>query len=268
MHSGSQVLSVVNALPESPQRLDVFAAMVGTALSHCEWQEVDSIDAGVGLVASEQGLCMHNAENPKNGDVRVDFLSNALAYRKAKGGGKNELIAKAIGIKGSKDYRVIDATAGLGTDSYVLASVGCHVTMLERSPLVAALLKDALSRLANEPEALWLADKLDFHHGDSVTLLKQWTQTPPIGYVRPDAIYLDPMFPHRKKSALVKKEMQALQQLLGVDPDADDLLTPALLLAQKRVVVKRPASAPFLGDRKPNLSMSSKKHRFDIYLTQ
>ena len=268
MPSNVYDIQVMNELGNDEQNLQLFNEIVEHSLAHCKWAMVEELTEGVGLVVSAQGLSMRNAANPQNGDVRIDFLSNALAYRKAKGGGKNELIAKAIGVKGSQDYHVIDATAGLGTDAYVLASVGCHVTMLERSPVVAALLKDALARLSRDPETQWLQDKLHFHHGDSVALLKQWTQTPPIGYVRPDAIYLDPMFPHRKKSALVKKEMQALQQLLGVDPDADDLLTPALSLAKKRVVVKRPASAPFLGERKPNLSMSSKKHRFDIYLTQ
>ena len=249
---------------ESTQDL---AVKINDLLHGQAWQQVNSIDEGVGLVLSDNGLSLRNADTPKNGDVRVDFLSSALEYRRAKGGGKSELLVKAIGIKGSQDYRVIDATAGLGTDSFVLASNGCTVTMLERSALVAALLADALARLQFNAPDHELCQRLHLSRGDSVAQLSDWACESESDFQRPEAIYLDPMFPHRKKSALVKKEMQALQQLLGVDPDADNLLEPALALATKRVVVKRPASAPFLAERKPNLSMSSKKHRFDIYFT-
>jgi 16S rRNA (guanine1516-N2)-methyltransferase len=240
-----------------------FLNKISQLLNGAAYEIVGSIEQGVGLIYRRDGLALRNADQPQNGDVRVDFLSTALAYRKAKGGGRNELLAKAIGIKGNSEYSVIDATAGLGSDAFVMASVGCKVCMLERSPLVSALLQDALIRLKEEQVDSWLTPLLSLVRGDAVALLNQWSS---LGHPPPDAIYLDPMFPHRKKSALVKKEMQALQNLLGVDPDADNLLEPARQLAQKRVVVKRPASAPFLAESKPNLSMSSKKHRFDIYL--
>jgi 16S rRNA (guanine1516-N2)-methyltransferase len=84
----------------------------------------------------------------------------------------------------------------------------------------------------------------------------------------PDVVYLDPMFPHRKKSAAVKKEMRLFQQLLGSDDDADLLLEPALTLAKKRVVVKRPSGAPFLANKKPHIEMLGKANRFDVYLIQ
>ena len=82
-----------------------------------------------------------------------------------------------------------------------------------------------------------------------------------------DVVYLDPMFPHRKKSALVKKEMRVFQQLLGSDDDADSLLAPARELAGKRVVVKRPAYAEPLADVPPAMAITSKKHRFDVYIS-
>ena len=257
-HSPTPILIEQGVIQDS-MFLNRFASLT----NDFEWYKVDEIRSGVGLVFSSQGLALRNADQPQHGDVIVDFLSPALAYRKAHGGGRSELLAKAIGVKGNDQYHVIDATAGLGKDAFVLASVGCQVTMFERSPLVAALLEDALFRLNEYDPEHWLAKQLHLHKGDSVELLKLWRNSE---QVAPHAIYLDPMFPHRKKSALVKKEMQALQTLLGVDPDADELLIPALDLATKRVVVKRPASAPFLNARKPNLSMSSKKHRFDIYL--
>jgi 16S rRNA (guanine1516-N2)-methyltransferase len=236
----------------------IFLSKIDTICSGFKWQLVDEIQSGVGLVFRQDGLALRNAEQ-SYGDVRVDFLSSALAYRKAHGGGKGELLAKAIGIKGANHYTVLDATAGLGKDAFLLASVGCEVMLSERSPLVAALLEDALCRLNQHDDAHWLSNALTLVKGDSMDILKSLQ-------VAPDAIYLDPMFPHRKKSALVKKEMQVLQSLLGVDPDADRLLEPALAAAKQRVVVKRPAKAAYLAEKKPNMSMQSKKHRFDIYL--
>ncbi|WP_100657864.1 class I SAM-dependent methyltransferase [Alteromonas flava] len=259
-------IPVINELPNDHALTieeQLFSSYLVTVLANEKWHLANLLDDALALVVKADGLALRNLSEPKQSDVSVDFLSPALAYRQAKGGGKSELLVKAIGIKGAADYHVIDATAGLGTDAFVLASAGCQVTMLERSPVVAALLFDALTRLEQAPANSDWQQRLKLQRGDSVALLSQW----PSENTVPDAIYLDPMFPHRKKSALVKKEMQALQKLLGVDPDADALLAPAIALAKKRVVVKRPASAPYLAERKPNLSMSSKKHRFDIYLT-
>ncbi len=262
---GVEVIQVINELsPDHPlfdQELS-FSNFVDCALNHAAWTTAQTNADGLALVVTDKGLALRNLAQPGYSDISVDFLSPALAYRQAKGGGKSELLAKAIGVKSATDYQVIDATAGLGTDAFVMASVGCHVTMLERSPIVSALLYDALERLHDSDVADSWKSRLKLQRGDSVALLSQWSSKS----AQPDAIYLDPMFPHRKKSAMVKKEMQALQSLLGVDPDADALLAPALVLAKKRVVVKRPASAPYLAERKPNMSMSSKKHRFDIYL--
>ena len=265
LNLASAPIPVVFELPDKVQE-QLFSNLLDNVVGTGAWDRVTQIHSGVGLVAGANGLAMRNADSPQQTDISIDFCSPALNYRKSKGGGKSELLIKAIGMKGASDYKVIDATAGMGTDAFVMASVGCSVTMLERSPLVAALLTDALTRLRMLPEAEALATRLSLIHGNAVDLFKQWQREMSPGVDRPDAIYLDPMFPHRRKSALVKKEMQALQQLLGVDPDADAMLEPALNLAKKRVVVKRPASAPFLGQRKPNMSMNSKKHRFDVYL--
>ena len=196
------------------------------------------------------------------GAVLVDFSSDALTFRRLHGGGKKEAIAKAIGLKGQTSVQVLDATAGLGRDAFVLASLGCQVAMIERSPVVAALLKDGLDRAAHDLTlADWLPARMQLHHGIALTLLNNWQGT------CPDVVYLDPMFPHRKKSAAVKKEMRLFQQLLGPDEDADLLLAPALALAKKRVVVKRPAGAPFLANQKPQIEMTGKANRFDIYLS-
>lgn len=198
---------------------------------------------------------------PRDNPVIVDFASDTLTYRRKHGGGKREIIARAIGVKSQTPPSVVDATGGLGRDALVLASLGCQVTLLERSPVVAALLENGLLRAGTHPAtSAWVPNRLQLKFGDSRQLLGQW-QGPP-----PDVVYLDPMFPHKKKTALVKKEMRALQALLGGDCDTDELIAVALRCAAKRVVVKRPAYAEHLGTIAPSASIYSKKHRFDLYL--
>ena len=205
-------------------------------------------------------LGLADASEKKVLPVEVDFASPASLYRKQHGGGRKEPIVKAIGLKGNEGWHVVDATPGLGRDAFVLVSVGCKVTMIERSPIVAALLEDGIRRLVlSFPE---LAAKMSLQHGNSAEVMQYFTGE------NVNAIYLDPMFPHKKKSALVKKEMRLFQQLLGHDPDADALLPPALELATHRVVVKRPNSADVLAGEKPSMAIESKKHRFDVYLCQ
>ncbi len=193
--------------------------------------------------------------------ISIDFLSGKLWHRYRFGGGKGQLIAKALGIKTGFIPRILDLTAGLGQDAFVLASLGCDVTMLERSPVIAALLQDALKRAILEPWFFKL--KLNLLFTDSKKYLQSLAENN-----RPDVIYFDPMFPESKKSALVKKEMRLLRELLGDDSDAGELLTLALKSALKKVVVKRPRLADPLGSRKPDLSYQGKSSRFDVYFPQ
>lgn len=215
-------------------------------------------ESGLYLQIHNNVLGLADASEKKVLPVEVDFASPASLYRKQHGGGRKEPIVKAIGLKGNDSWHVIDATPGLGRDAFVLASVGCKVTMIERSPIVAALLEDGIRRLKLDyPD---LADLLSLQHGNSADVM-QYFEGESV-----NAIYLDPMFPHKKKSALVKKEMRLFQQLLGHDPDADALLSPARKLATHRVVVKRPNSAEVLAGENPTMAIESKKHRFDVYL--
>jgi len=198
-------------------------------------------------------------DEPKLGGIYVDFVSGTMAHRRQFGGGRGEAVAKAVGIKGDYFPFVIDATAGLGRDAFVLAAIGCRVMMFERHPVVAALLYDGLNRAYQDPEmASWLPKHLSLIHSNSFEQLSLVTDNP-------DVVYLDPMFPHRQKSALVKKEMRVFQQLVGSDNDADQLLALARFIARKRVVVKRPDYAPFMAEQKPVSSIKTKNHRFDIY---
>jgi 16S rRNA (guanine1516-N2)-methyltransferase len=136
------------------------------------------------------------------------------------------------------------------------------VRIIERSPVVAALLEDGLARASLDREiGHWVAQRLHLVHAEAV----EWMNRLPESEF-PEVVYLDPMFPHRQKSALVKKEMRLLQELLGGDSDAAELLPAALRIARKRVVVKRPDFAPHLAERTPTMSIKSKKHRFDVYV--
>ena len=211
------------------------------------------------LVIRNHQLELQKTDEPKLGAIAVNFVSGTMAHRRQFGGGRGEAIAKAVGVKGNYLPTVIDATAGLGRDAFVLASIGCQVTMFERHPVVAALLADGLHRAYQDPTIGQLLQKqLRLIYNSSLHGLSLYQD-------KPDVVYLDPMFPHRQKSALVKKEMRIFQQLVGSDLDAEELLEPARRLAKKRVVVKRPDYAPFLANQKPTAEIKTKNHRFDIY---
>ncbi|KHA56975.1 16S rRNA methyltransferase [Aeromonas hydrophila] len=212
------------------------------------------------LVFTAARLELRKLDEPKLGAVYVDFVEGAVAHRRKFGGGRGQSIAKAVGLKAGAMPNVVDATAGLGRDAFVLASLGCKVTMIERSPVVAALLQDGLVRAALDPEiGPWVRERMQLLHGPAVETLLGLTE-------RPDVIYLDPMFPHKQKSALVKKEMRVFQSLVGPDLDADALLPAALAMADKRVVVKRPDYAGWLNEHKPSMAIETKSNRFDVYV--
>jgi len=223
------------------------------------WRLVHDENAPLALVLTDQQLELRKRDEPKLGGIFVDFVSGAMAHRRKFGGGRGEAVAKAVGIKGTYLPDVVDATAGLGRDAFVLASLGCRVRMIERHPVVAALLEDGLQRGYKDPEiGEWLQQRLTLIYGPSAQQLS--TLCP-----RPDVVYLDPMFPHRQKSALVKKEMRIFQSLVGPDEDADSLLEPARVLAKRRIVVKRPDYAPPLNGVETSSAVVTKSHRFDIY---
>ncbi len=225
------------------------------------WQLVSDEEATMALVLTAERLELRKLDEPKLGAIYVDFVGGTMAHRRRFGGGRGEAVAKAVGVKGSYLPNVVDATAGLGRDAFVLASLGCHVRMLERNPVVAALLDDGLQRGYRDVEiGGWLQERLTLLHASSLTALADLQP-------KPEVVYLDPMFPHRQKSALVKKEMRVFQSLVGADDDADGLLAPARALATKRVVVKRPDYAPVLAGIAPQAAIETKSHRFDLYIT-
>ena len=197
-----------------------------------------------------------------SGAVRVDFAAGKARHRRVFGGGKGQQIAKAAGLQGSVRPSVLDLTTGLGGDAFVLASLGCQVSMVERQPAIRALLVDGLARGELDIDVGDIVAGMTLKQGHALSVMATWEG------LAPQVVYLDPMFPHAGKSAQVKKEMALFRQLVGSDTDADNLLGPALALASHRVVVKRPRIAPDLAEHKPTYRLEGKANRFDIYVNK
>lgn len=216
-------------------------------------------EAGYALQLGEAGLQLVELGPQAPGPVRVDFVEGAVAHRRQFGGGAGQMIAKAVGIAQGIRPRVLDATAGLGRDAFVLASLGCQVDLIERQRLVGALLEDGLQRAAADAAVAVIVARMRLLQGNAIELMAGWQGE------APQVIYLDPMFPHRDKSALVKKEMRLFRPFVGDDLDAPALLEAALKLASHRVVVKRPRKAPVIEGAKPGYALEGKSSRYDIY---
>jgi 16S rRNA (guanine1516-N2)-methyltransferase len=215
------------------------------------------------LYLNADSLELQHSGPPSAGPIRVDFIGGVLGHRRRFGGGRNQPLARAVGMKPGVSPTVWDATAGLGRDGFVLASLGCRVTLCERSATLAALLQDALARAAaDEDIGDWVRRRLCLIHGDSSKLLQVLSREQ-----QPEVVYLDPMYPPGKETVLVKKEMRALRHLVGPDQGSDVLLEIAQRATRRRVVVKRPKRAGWLHNKRPDTCIESKKTRYDIYLT-
>ena len=200
-------------------------------------------------------LQMPDIGNP----VFIDFTSGKYDHRRKFGGGRGQPLAKAVGMKQGHIPSIIDATAGFARDAFVLASLGSTVTMLEQSQVISLLIEDALQQQEMDPEVKVITQRMTIHYANAIDFLSTVQE-------QPDVIYMDPMYPSRDKSALVKKEMQALHQLIGPDTHSAELLTVARHVALRRVVVKRPKGAEFVGNQKPSASIQSKNTRYDLYV--
>jgi 16S rRNA (guanine1516-N2)-methyltransferase len=169
---------------------------------------------------------------------------------------KSELIVKAASLKGRDEITVLDATAGLGTDSFLLAYAGFTVKLFESDGMIAALLRDGIERALKDPRLSEAAKRLELFEEDSIAAMLS-------GRFLPDVVYLDPMFPGRTKSALVKKKFQLLQQLEAPCDNGTELLSAAMKTGAKRIIIKRPAKGECLGGVKPDFSYEGKTVRYD-----
>jgi 16S rRNA (guanine1516-N2)-methyltransferase len=249
-HAGSRI-RVDSLTPDGQQMAAHWAQRLALPL--------DDAEADFALQVAADGLQLQQLGDDAPGPVRVDFVEGKAAHRRLFGGGSGQMIAKAVGVQPGVRPRVLDATAGLGKDAFVLASLGCEVSLIERQPIIAALLEDGLARGAQDLDVGPIIAQMRLLTGNSIYLIRQWQGEPP------QVIYLDPMFPHREKTALVKKEMRLFRPLVGDDMDAPALLEAALALASHRVVVKRPRKAPRIAGAKPSYALDGKSSRYDIY---
>lgn len=209
------------------------------------------------------GLAL-GARSGSAGATRVDFLDAALQYR-VRTSGKRQGLGKAVGLDKAAGIKVLDATAGLGRDAFVLAALGCEVTLMERSPLLHALLADGFRRARRDGDAGVQAvlERMQLVHGDS---RERFAAIAAGAQPAPEVIYLDPMFPPRSKSASVKKDIALLHTLLGAEEDFAGLFTAALPCATHRVVVKRPGSKHDAALPQPAFTVEGKAAHFEVYV--
>lgn len=178
-----------------------------------------------------------------------------------------EPLARAVGLRANRRPLVLDLTAGLGRDAWALASTGCRVLAFERHPLVAFLLADALRRALVNDATSAIAQRITLVPADARTVDLDFVQSEIVdGEAVQERVWLlDPMFPERRKSALVKKPMRIFQSLVGQDDDAGALFSWARGQLGARWVVKRPPQAPHIADAKPAMNIVSGRIRFDCY---
>jgi len=193
------------------------------------------------------------------GELQVDFVNGAVGHRLRFGGGRGQDIAKAMGLRAGKTPKIIDATAGLGRDAFLLASLGAEVTLIERSEKMHDLLHKGMARAAAEGgDYADIIARMTLLKGDAKVLLPD---------LNAEAILIDPMHPPRKNSALVKRELRQVREIVGTDEDAADLLSVALENASKRVVLKWPAKAdPIVGIRSCSHQIIGKSTRYDVFM--
>ena len=187
--------------------------------------------------------------------LRADFARLLPRLRLDRLG--RELLVRAARVHGVEAPTAVDATAGLGEDSLLLAAAGFTVTMFERDPVIAALLRDALERASNDPRLAGVVARMELVEGDSVAGLRE------LGF-SPDVVFLDPMFPGRTTSAAVKKKFQLLHHLERPCEDEEGLLSAALAARPRKIVIKRPPKGPWLSGVKPSHSVAGKAVRYDV----
>ncbi len=190
----------------------------------------------------------------------VDFIGGAVAHRFRFGGGRGQALPKAIGMKGGNTPDIVDATAGLGRDAFLLASLGAKVTLIERSETMHKLLSEGMARALDAGGEIGeVITRMTLLHGDAKTLLPD---------LAPEVVLVDTMHPPRKNSALVKKEMRLIREIVGTDQDSVELMQVALATARNRVVLKWPQKAdPMQGIPMPSHQITGKSTRYDVFMT-
>ena len=198
-------------------------------------------------------------KTPETDGLVCDFTGGTVAHRFRFGGGRGQALPKAVGMKGGKTPMVVDATAGLGRDAFLLASLGAEVTLIERSPEMLRLLKEGLARARKAGgDMAEVVNRMTLLQGDARELLHT---------LSPEVVLVDPMHPPRKKSALVKNEIRLIREIVGADEDSVELMKVALATASRRVVLKWPQrAAPMEGIRRASHQIAGKSTRYDVFM--
>lgn len=196
-------------------------------------------------------LRLHRGGSKDRG-LCVDFQEERAAYRLQKLSLRKDLLARAVGVEDG--LKLCDLTLGLAQDAYKMAYLGAKVTGVERHPVVAALVKNAIERGKDLPEL----QGFQLVYGEAKYVVDQHGG-------EFEVFYLDPMYSHKRK-ALPKKEMQYLSEL--VDAGSDDDYRPlieSLQSARRKLVVKRPRQDGPLCGIPPKRVVEGKMVRFDVY---
>ena len=192
--------------------------------------------------------------------LKCSFIEGPILHRLKYGKGRGQNLAKAVGMKFNKNRNIIDATAGLGYDSFILASLGANVTLIERSQKMHTLLQNGIDEgISFGGEIEKIVNRMELLFGDSKDILPKLT---------PEVIMIDTMYKERKKTALVKNNMRLVREIVGPDTDYIELLEVALNCAKNRVVLKQPRYAEPIKDiKKCSHQIIGKTIRYDIFMT-
>lgn len=246
---------------DQPDRIAEAAACQQALADMASPMSADQIELELAFTDDRVELRSTVSRGAKPKPLYVDFLSREMD-RRVQQTGRKSLLARALSVPKASAcdaYLILDATAGLGRDAWLLAAMGCPVLALERHPVMAAMLSDGLRRARAAPHPA--AARITLIATDAMAYLNR--QEPPLADVQ--AIYLDPMFPDHGASAQVKKPMQFTRQILDHDPDSDELFAAARS-QHVRLAIKRHAQSPSLGKCEPNLIMRGNSVRYDVYL--
>jgi len=288
-------ITVVSTEPEAEDRAAALASLLGATQTdiHSARDDPQTPNSDPDLIQTQAYqfrllVDRHTTRlewrDPSPGTLSLSFTEGRNRYRMQAGGRRRDTLARAIGLgknatrRDTTSHSILDATAGLCRDTWAMAAYGCPVIAFERSAWLNWMQRDALAQALANPDTHACAARLTLVRSDVTHWLKNWSTHNRSGDLQPrkvSAIYLDPMYPQRKKSAAVKKDMQVLHQLIGADTDSEKLLTAALDAARhgliERVVVKRPASGDSLHNPwqvKPTHTHKSKNTRYDVYMGQ
>ncbi len=210
-----------------------------------------TLPEGLELRRDEQGLALVADGVELRGDF-ARMLPRLRPDRLSK-----ELLVRAARVRGVEKPVAVDATAGLGEDSLLLAAAGFSVVLYERDAVIDALLEDALARALDDSRLVDVASRMTLVKGDSAKLLASMD-------ISPDVVFLDPMFPERRRKAATNKKLQLFQRLERPCDNETELLQAAMATYPRKVVVKRPLKGPYLAGVKPSSSLMGKVVRYDI----